>query len=450
MNLNLFKMFKPKHKVVVRMAPSPTGNLHIGTARTALFNYIYAKQNNGKFILRIEDTDKKRSKPEYEKNIKEGFEWLGIKWDEEYKQSERTEIYKKHIQFLLDKNLAYISKENPKAEDERSEVIRFKNPNKKIVFDDIVRGQIEFDTTELGDFVIAKSLNEPLYHLAVVVDDFEMGVTHIIRGEDHISNTPRQILIQEAIGAPKPKYTHIPLTLNKDRSKLSKRDGVMSILEYKEQGYLPEAFINFLIMLGWAPKDEQEIFSIEELVEKFQLENLQKGGAVFNTIKLDWFNKEHIKRIPKEKLKEMILKVSDIKEEILDKAIDEIKERLTKLNDLEKMFSDSGEFDYLKIEPTHIDIQKINWKENTSKKTKEYLQKVLSLIGTIKDSDFETEKIKDKIFSYADKEGRGDVLWPYRFALSGKEKSIDPFTLSYILGKEETVKRLEYAIRKLD
>ena len=207
---------KMEEKVVVRMAPSPTGNFHIGTARTTLFNYLYAKKMGGKFVLRIEDTDKERSKKAFEDNILEGIKWLGLAYDEFYRQSEREDLYKDYVKRMIDAGSAYISKEEPKEEGQRTEVVRFKNPNKKIKFEDEIRGEVEFDTTELGDFVIAKSPEEPLYHLAVVVDDHEMGVTHVIRGEDHISNTPRQILIQEAIGAKRPVYAHLPLILAED------------------------------------------------------------------------------------------------------------------------------------------------------------------------------------------------------------------------------------------
>ena len=435
--------------VVVRIAPSPTGNLHIGTARTALFNYLFAKQNNGKFVIRIEDTDKERSKKEYEENIKDGLEWLGIKHDEYYRQSEREDIYKKYLQKLIESGKAYISKESPKEESQRSEVIRFKNPNKKVKFEDMIRGEIEFDTTELGDFVIAKSLDEPLYHLAVVVDDFEMGITHAIRGEDHISNTPRQILIQEAVGAPRPKYAHLPLILNTNKSKLSKRDGAMSIFEYREIGYLKDALVNFLAMLGWAPKDDTEIFSMRELVNNFRLEDIQKGGAVFNIEKLNWFNKEWIKQMDDSELKEIIQKESDVSSSILKRALPEIKERIDFIKDIDKLFKIDGEFEYLVSLPT-FEEEKLNWKENSKEITQKHLNKVLSLIGTIPLEEFSADKIKDTVWPYANEEGRGDVLWPVRYALSGKDKSVDPFNLAYILGKDESVKRIENAIQKLD
>ena len=273
-------------KVAVRMAPSPTGNFHVGGARTALFNFLFARKNNGEFILRIEDTDKERSKKEFEDDIFESLEWLGLKYDEFYRQSERGEIYRNYVEKMLNNDSVY------EAEDK---VIRFRNPNKKIKFNDLVRGEIEFDTTELKDFVIAKSVDEPLYHLAVVIDDFESGVTHVIRGEDHISNTPRQILIQEAIGATRPLYAHLPLILAQDRSKLSKRKHgeSVSLDYYRNKGYSPEAIINYLALLGWNPGTEQEIFTLEELINVFDLERVHKGGAIFDEKKLAWVNRKH-------------------------------------------------------------------------------------------------------------------------------------------------------------
>ncbi len=307
---------KDNQHPVVRFAPSPTGPLHIGGARTALFNYIFAKQTGAKFILRIEDTDKERSEKKYEKEIIDGLSWLGIVPDEVYRQSERTEIYQKHLSALIAKGAAYVSREPRKqntttsptplaghsssTDEEIIEIIRFKNPNKRITFQDLIRKEVSFDTTELKDFVIAKSISEPLYHLAVVVDDFEMGVTHIIRGEDHISNTPRQILIQEALGAPRPVYAHLPLILASDRSKLSKRKHgeLVSLAYYRAQGILPAAMVNFLALLGWHPSasDASEVLSFADLVSQFQLERVQKGGAVLDANKLNWLNKQYARK----------------------------------------------------------------------------------------------------------------------------------------------------------
>jgi len=281
-------------QVIVRMAPSPTGKFHVGSARTALYNFLFARKNDGKFILRIEDTDKERSKKEFEDDILEGLEWLGLKYDELYRQSERGEVYKSYVEKMLSQDLVYESDDK---------VIRFRNPNKKIKFNDLVRGEIEFDTTELKDFVIARSVDEPLYHLAVVIDDFESGITHVIRGEDHISNTPRQILIQEAIGAPRPLYAHLPLILAQDRSKLSKRKHgeSVSLDYYREKGISPAAVINYLALLGWNPGTEQEIFTLEELIKVFDLSRVHKGGAIFDEKKLAWVNRKHFNLGKKEK-----------------------------------------------------------------------------------------------------------------------------------------------------
>src|SRR3990167_5246587 len=280
-------------KIITRFPPSPTGPLHIGNVRTALFNYLYARQNNGRFIVRIEDTDKARSKKEYEESILESLQWLGLERDGEILQkSERTEIYKKYLQKLINENKAYISTE---TKGENREVVRFQNPNKSVKFDDLIRGVVEFDTTELGDFIVAKSVDEPLYHLAVVIDDCESGITHVIRGEDHISNTPRQILIQEAIDATRPFYAHLPLVLAQDRSKLSKRrhGESASLNYYRHKGYSPEAIINYLALLGWNPGTEQEIFTLEELINVFDLSRVHKGGAIFDEKKLAWVNRKH-------------------------------------------------------------------------------------------------------------------------------------------------------------
>ncbi|MEI8337853.1 MAG: glutamate--tRNA ligase family protein [bacterium] len=297
-------------KVVTRFAPSPTGFLHIGGVRTALFSYLFAKQNNGEFVLRIEDTDKERNKEEWTEGLIKDLDWLGLKHDRFEKQSERFNIHKKYLQKLIDDGFAYISKENPTEPGQRDEVIRFKNPNKIVIIKDLIRGSVSIDTTDLHDFVIARSLEEPLYHLAVVIDDFEMGITHVIRGEEHLSNTPRQILIQEAIGAPRPIYAHIPLVLAADRSKLSKRihGETVSLTYYREQGYLPEAILNFVAMIGWNSGTDQEIFSLDELIEQFKIEKVQKGGAVLNVEKLDWINKEYIKKLSDKEILEQINK----------------------------------------------------------------------------------------------------------------------------------------------
>ncbi|HJN62796.1 MAG TPA: glutamate--tRNA ligase [Candidatus Paceibacterota bacterium] len=434
-------------KVITRFPPSPTGYFHIGSARTALFNYLFAKNNNGEMILRFEDTDKERSKPEYEKDILEGLNWLGIKHDNDSvpKQSERLGVYRKHLQELINKDIAYISKEK---EGKRDEVIRFRNPNTKIKFNDLIREEVEFDTTDLGDFIIAKSLDEPVYHLTVVVDDYETDITHVIRGEDHISNTARQILILEALGFARPIYVHIPLILAADRSKLSKRHGAVSIMEYKEMGYLPEAIVNYLALLGWNPGTEKEIFSMDELIGEFSLGKVQKGGAVFNSEKLDWINKKHLGKLTNEEFVDIARE--HIPENLknfpnFDLLLASIRERINKTSDIDKLAED-GEFDFYIDEP-EMNPEKIVWKDEGNSAAKENLKKVVSLLERV--DDFSYEGVKSAVQPFADERGRGSVMHPMRIALTGRDKSPDPFTIAGILGKEQTIIRLNRAIELL-
>ena len=430
------------NQIVTRMAPSPTGKFHIGSARTALFSFLYAKHHGGKFILRIEDTDKERSKPEFEENIIESFKWLGLAHDEFYRQSERTEIYKEQLKKLIDSGYAYVSKETPTEPGGREEVIRFKNPNKKIKFNDVILGDIEIDSTDLKDFVIAKDLETPLYHLTVVVDDGLMNVSHVIRAQEHIANTPRQILILEALGFQRPVYAHIPLVLAPDKTKLSKRHGAVALLDYRDMGYLPEAIINYLAFLGWNPGTEQELFSLTDLVKEFSLEKVQTGGGVFNIEKLDWYNREYIKKMPEEKILSEIQKYLDVSSHVLVRGMPSIIERISKFSDL----SDEAEFGFYKAVPEY-DATNLIWKRSDKEKTLVHLEKTKELLSK---SDFDSaDTIKASIWDYAESVGRGDVLWPLRYALSGKDKSPDPFTLAYIFGKDETLERIEKAISKL-
>lgn len=444
--MNIFKSLFGK-KVVTRFVPSPTGYLTLGNFRTALFSYLYARQHGGKFLLRIEDTDKKRSKKEYEDDILESMKWLGFEYDNNkkiYRQSEQTETYKKYLQQLIDSGHAYISKEKVEKEGDRAEVIRFKNPNKDVTFTDLIRGEITFNTEDLGDFVLAKSLEEALFHLAVVVDDFDMGVTHVIRGEDHISNTPRQILIQEAIGAPTPVYAHLPLILAPDRSKLSKRNGAVSIKDMKKQGYLPEALVNFMALMGWNPGTDQEIYTLKGLIKDFDLAKIQKGGAVFNQEKLNWVNKQHLQKLSDSAKLELIeTYAGDIDEERLKRAIETIFERIETLGELEKAFKE-GEFSYLENTISY-EADLLLWKKEPSKeKTAERLQRVTELVTELNGFP-SAEEAKSVLWDYAEQEGKGEVLWPTRVALSGKDKSPDPFTLISILGREESLRRLKEA-----
>jgi len=440
-------------KVVVRFPPSPTGLFHIGNARTFLFNYLFAKQNDGQIVFRLEDTDKERSKKEYADDIIENLKWLKIEPDfsTTVRQSERTDVYKKYLEKLINEGKAYFSKEEVTEDGQRDQVIRFKNPNKKIKFNDLIRGDIEFDTTELKDFVIAKSLEEPIYHLAVVIDDFEMGVTHIIRGDDGISNTPRQILIQEAIGAPRPIYAHLPMMLAPDKTKLSKRKHgeQVSVSFYKNAGYLSEAVINFLAMVGWNAGTDQEIFSMAELVKSFDIKKVQKKGAIFNIEKLDWLDREYLLRTSKETQIENLMeqmKNSKFKDsqklkdqEFVEKFLKIILDRIHRWGEVKEII-EAGELDFLFEKPA-LDKEKIVWKTQTFEEAKIKLEKVLEI--------FETTSPKNEIMKLAEEAGKGNVLWPLRYALSGREKSPNPFTLIDILGVEECKERIAETLEVL-
>ena len=435
----------PDKKVVTRFAPSPTGQFHLGGVRSALYNYLFSKQNKGTYILRSEDTDKERSKKEYEDDFLELFEWLGLKPDQFFRQSERTEIYKKYLEKMIADGFAYVSKEEVKEAGQRSEVIRFKNPNKKIIFSDIILGEISFDTTDLKYFVIARSLTEPLYHLTVVIDDSEMAITHVIRGQEHIANTPRQILIQEAIGASRPLYAHLPLILGKDRAKLSKRDPeVIPALEYRDLGYLPEALINFMALIGWNPGGEQEVFTLVELIKKFDIRKTQKSGGIFNSEKLDWLNKEHMKLLLPKEIERNILKW--LPDEIKNpKLVPIIFERISKWSDVKEMVQ-RGELDFFSKKPKYV-REKLVYKNFSPEKISNNLKQAINILQALSEKDFTKENIKKSLMQIADKlENRGGLLHPVRYALSGKDQSPDPFIIAEILGKNETLSRLQKAV----
>lgn len=435
--------------IVTRMAPSPTGHLHIGTARTALFNYLYAKKMGGTFILRTEDTDKERSKKEYEEEIMEGLAWLGMSWDAFYRQSERTLIYRGYLERAIENGKAFLSREESKMRPgEFVEVVRLRNPNTVVTFSDQVRGEISFDTTELGDFVIARSLTDALYHFTVVVDDHEMQVTHVIRGEDHISNTPRQILIQEAIGAERPVYAHLPLILAPDRSKLSKRHGAVMLKEYEEQGFLREAIVNYLALLGWNPGTDQEMFSLDTLTKVFDLSGIQKSGAVFNIEKLKWFNKEYLVELTDAEFLNYMMtavpsevrKLPQWSEERLRGLIPTIRERNSTRADIATDFT-SHEYDFAFLAP-HVDAHMLKWKNDpTLHETLPRLQKLAELVAPIPEGA-SPEEVKSYIWDYATETGKGEVLWPLRVALTGRERSPDPFTIISVIGSPEAYKRI--------
>lgn len=443
---------------ITRFPPSPTGYFHIGSARTALFNYLFAKHNGGKMYLRFEDTDKERSKKEFEIDILEGMKWLGIGFDtmpDIFRQSERASIYKKYIKLMLDKGVAY---EAEGAQNDTSKkVIRFKNPNVAMTFKDEIRGEIKFDTTDLTDFVIAKSLDEPLYHLAVIIDDHEMKVSHVIRGEDHISNTPRQILMQEALGFERPVYAHIPLILAADRSKMSKRHGAVSLQEYRAEGYIPEAIVNFLALLGWNPGTPQEIFSLHELEKSFELAQVQKGGAIFNIEKLRWFNKEYLNKMDAAAFKNELFTI--LKDELekrgltwnevtAQKLVTLVRERMHLWKDVRALVQE-GELDFFFYDPRPA-ASELLAKDETPEVASKHLQHVKEILEQVSDDEFQhPEKIKAPLWDYATAEGRANVLWPTRFALTGRAKSPDPFLVASIIGKEAALRRINAALKVL-
>ena len=490
-------------EIRVRMAPSPTGLLHVGNARTALFNYLFAKHEGGKLILRIEDTDLERSKPEFEKDILKNFEWLDIKWDEgPYRQSERTAIYAEYLGRLLKENKAYYcfcSEEELEAvrQDQLSRglapkyngkchnlapeeikeclskgkpsIIRFRTRQEKISFTDLIRGKIEFDSSLIGDFAIAKDLNTPLYNFAVVVDDFEMKISHIIRGEDHIPNTPKQILIQEALGFPQPKYAHLPLILGPDKSKLSKRHAAVSVANYREEGYLPEALINFMAFLGWNPGTDQEIYSLGALAQEFSLDRVQKAGAIFNIKRLDYLNGFYIRQKSLDELTELcqpylpariatqsVAGGPKAEKAFLKKIVGLHQERLKKLSEI-KEFTDfffQDKLDY--------DKELLRWKETDDERIAASLDKTEKLLSEISERNWAKENLEKVLMQEAEKIGppatlrspegvamragdRGYILWPLRVALTGKKASAGPIEIAEILGKEKTLTRIQEA-----
>ena len=496
----MFKKPKVK-KIRTRIAPSPTGPAHIGTARTALFNYLFAKQNNGKFILRIEDTDKERSEQKWTEEVIEQLKWLDINWDEgpdidgdygPYKQSQRVDIYKKYLEKLLkedkvyycfcaeeeleskrqeqmsrglapkyDGKCAHLSKKDIEKNiaENKSSVIRFRVQNKKVKFHDLIRGDVEFDAGLLGDIVIAKDLESPLYHFAVVVDDFEMQISHVIRGEEHLSNTPRQILLQEALGFDQPIYAHLPLMLNMDKSKMSKRQGDVAISDYHNNGYLPEALINFMVLLGWNPGTEKEVFSLSQLVKEFSIDKVQKAGAVFNVARLDFLNGLYIREKPIEKLtelcvpylkKEGLLIAGQVSQNKLQKIIEVSKTRMKKLSEISELS------DFFFKDKLSFDKNLLHWKEAGDEATKESLLFSEKILSEIK--DWEIKNLEKKLFEASTKfnlekgypeKNKGYLLWPLRAALSGKDSSPSPFEIADILGREKTLKRIKEAINGL-
>ncbi|PKM76701.1 MAG: glutamate--tRNA ligase [Firmicutes bacterium HGW-Firmicutes-15] len=478
-------------KCKVRFAPSPTGPLHIGGARSALFNYLFASHQNGEMVMRIEDTDLERSRREYEDEIIESLQWLGIKWGEgvaqggengPYRQTERLEIYRQYVQELLDKGMAYycfctqeelemerqeqlangnMQRYSGKCSDlsdqeieERIEAgikpsIRFRVPQNQIyVVDDLVRGRVSFESDNSGDFIIAKSDGIPVYNFAVVIDDVLMGISHVIRAEEHLSNTPRQIMLYEALNFARPEFAHISLILGSDRQKMSKRHGATSLVQYREMGYLPEALFNFLALLGWSPQGEEEILSPEEIIKGFTLDRVAKSPAVFDLDKLNWVNQQYLKKKSNGELAEMLkpyLSESEYADDIkrlndfqYGLLVEAVRDHLVCLSDVTR----------------HMDVffREAVYEEEALRALEE--EGVMTVLQGFRDElpQF-SEPVEAKEFIKAMvkklKLKPKNVYMPLRSALSGQTHGPELPFLILIWGREECLRRIDNAIARI-
>jgi glutamyl-tRNA synthetase len=494
--------------IKTRFAPSPTGFLHVGNLRTALYSYLFAKQNGGKFLLRIEDTDRERFVEGGLEAILKSLYWTKIVPDEgvvltennkitqvgnngPYIQSERLDIYKKYIEELIKIGGAYrcfctkerldevkktqqannqptgydgccrnLSAEEIKLKLDAKEkhVIRMKMPKTgETVFKDLIRGEVSFRNELIDDQVILKSDGFPTYHFAVVIDDHLMEITHIIRGEEWISSVPKHIQLYNYFGWQIPQMAHLPLFLNADKSKLSKRQGDVSVGDYINKGYLPEAMINFMAMLGWNPGNDCELFSLEELVKEFKIENVSKAGAVFNLEKLNWFNQQYIKMMD---LTELTLKslpflennnlvnekldVNNEKFEWIKKIITLEKERISTLSELPEAVK-------FIFKLPDFETKLLIWKKSTLEITKNNLQKLEECLKAIGADDWNLAKLSERVGEWIKENNltNGEVLWPMRVALSGQQNSPGPYEIADVLGKDESLTRIKKAISKI-
>jgi len=434
-------------KVITRFPPSPTGLMHIGNIRSLLFNYLYARKHDGEIVMRFEDTDRERSKQEYADLMLKDLETLGLTYDSgPFYQSQKTERYVDVIKQLIDSGFAY---EGEESNDGTGKVIRFKNPNTEVAFVDCVRGEITIDTTDFGDFVIARSMDNPLYHLTVVVDDIDGQITHVIRGEDHITSTPRQILLLQALNAQVPVYTHLPLIVGEDKKKLGKRHGAIHLGEFIDQGYLPSAVVNQLALLGWNPGDEREIFTLEELTQEFSLNRIQKGGATFSYEKLDDINKQHMLKLSsddyekhvREFLSGGITTRFDSTDGLLQKFIEKVLlPRVQKFSEVRDM-EENNEMVYL-FEAPKPDEELISFKDEGFEAAQKNTKLIAEKLQDLSENNWNPESIKELLWDWSGEVGRGSVLHPMRTTLTGLNRSPDPFTVAYLLGKEETIARL--------
>lgn len=474
----------------VRFAPSPTGYLHVGGLRTALYNYLFARKNKGAFVLRIEDTDRTRLVDGAVENLIATLSWAGLTFDEgptvggnfgPYVQSERLEIYRDHARKLLSQGKAYYAFDTPEELEEMRKtqekmrvppkydrralrlsetevkskldagvphVVRMKIPETStIVVDDIVRGRVEFVSDRLDDQILLKSDGFPTYHLANVVDDHLMGITHVIRGEEWLSSTPKHVLLYEYFSWEMPAFAHLPLLLNPDKSKLSKRQGDVAVEDYRQKGYFPEALLNFVALLGWNPGDERELFNLETLVDEFSLERVGKSGAVFNLEKLQWMNTQHLRLMTDDQLFGLLepylekAHLGSLHREYVLKVIHLMKERVDRV---EEFISFGG---YFFADPESYDNQakKKNWKPESST----YLTEAISSIRGL--NTYDEKSIEDVVRTIAERHGvgAGKLIHPLRLALTGLGMGPGLFELMAVLGKETCLRRLERALARL-
>lgn len=482
-----------------RFAPSPTGYLHIGGLRTALFGYLAAKSMGGKFILRIEDTDQAREVPGAVENLIKAFDWAGIKFDEgphvdggfgPYTQSQRVDIYNKYVQELLEKGEAYhcfctperlekmraeqqekkqaprydrscrnLSKEEVQEKINKGErhVIRQKMPlDGEITVHDELRGDITFKCADLEDHVLIKSNGIPTYQFANVVDDHSMEITHVLRGEEWIASFPKNILLYKAFDWEAPKFAHLSLIMNKEGGKLSKRQGDVAVEDYRAKGYLPEALLNFCVLLGWHPKDDNEILSLKDMQEKFKIEDIGISPAVFDIDKLDYFNGYHIRHKSLDELTELCkpyladnINTASLENKKQDSFLKKVvaleQERMKKLSDIREAT------DYLFVSEIDYDPELLVWKKLTKEEIKNNLNKTMELLKEISEENWNRGYIEGNLFNYLKSNDLkvGDYLWPMRVSLSGRKASPGPFEIADVLGKKESLERIEKAINKI-
>lgn len=488
----------PGAQVRVRMAPSPTGPLHIGTARTSLYNYLVARHLGGTYVLRVEDTDVARSSAEFERDIIEGLHWLGIAWDEgpqaaggddigpfrPYRQSQRMDRYKGEADRLLTSGSAYHcyctpdeldavrreqgrTKQPPRYNgrcrslsdadraqfeaEGRRPAIRFAVPEEKIAFDDLVRGEVEFDNALLGDFIIVRADGMPLYQFVVVVDDAAMEITHVIRGEDHLSNTPKQIALYRALGYEVPRFAHIPLILNPDRTKMSKRKSQTAMSAYREQGYLPEAMANFLAFLGWSPGTEEEIFTLDELAARFDIGKVHKGGAIFDADRLDYLNGVYIRSLPDEQLALRLRPFlpDRVGDESIVRLVPLVRERLVRLSDVAPLVGFLFETDA--TVRSWYDPAELLPKKRSAGDASLALSTASGVLRELREEDWAADLLEARMRNAAETLGwkAGDFFKPLRVAVTGRTVSPPLFDSLELLGRSQTLARIDAALEAL-